>query len=113
LWIGSEYWLEVVNRAHRKVGVALADKWLLPDEAMKAIKECAEYDSAERHSPANFVRFANAVAKREGIYPGTPDIEDADATIMIGRSLLELNDEIVGKLTASLRERVAAHGAEG
>jgi putative nucleotidyltransferase with HDIG domain len=111
-WIGSDFWLEVVNLAHRKVGVALAEKWMLPDEAVKAIEECAEYDSTNRMTPANFVRFANAVAKREGIYPGTTDLEDADAIIMIGRSLLELNDEIVGKLTASLRERVVAQGAE-
>ncbi len=111
-WIGSDYWLEVVNAAHRNVGIALAEKWMLPEEAVKAIEECAEYDSTQRHSPANFVRFANAIAKREGIYPGTPNLEDADAIIMIGRSLLELNDEIVGKLTASLRERVAAQ-AEG
>ncbi|HKA91689.1 MAG TPA: HDOD domain-containing protein [Haliangiales bacterium] len=109
-WIGSDFWLEVVNQAHRRVGIALAEKWMLPDEAVQAIKECSEYDSAHRHSPANFVRFANAVAKREGICPGTPDLEDADAIIMIGRSLLEVNDEIVGKLTASLRERIAAHG---
>jgi putative nucleotidyltransferase with HDIG domain len=111
-WIGSEFWLDVVNLAHRKVGIALAEKWFLPEEAIKAIKECAEYDSGERNSPANFVRFANALAKREGIYPGTADLDDANAIIMIGRSLLELNDDIVAKLTASLRERVAAQGAD-
>src|SRR5262249_36633417 len=90
---GGELWPRVVNQAHRRVGIALAEKWMLPDEAVQAIKECSEYDSAHRHSPANFVRFANAVAKREGIYPATPDLEDADAIIMIGRSLLEVNDE--------------------
>ena len=109
-WIGSEFWLQVVNTAHRKVGVALAEKWMLPDEALKAIRDCAEFDSSARQSPANFVRFANAVAKREGIYAGEIDKDDTEAIIMIGRSLLDINDEILGKLTASLRERVSAQG---
>jgi putative nucleotidyltransferase with HDIG domain len=109
-WIGSEFWLQVVNTAHRKVGVALAEKWLLPDEALKAIRDCAEFDSSARQSPANFVRFANAVAKREGIYAGAVDKDDTEAIIMIGRSLLDINDDILGKLTASLRERVGAQG---
>ncbi len=105
-WIGSEFWLAVVNAAHRKVGVALAERWMLPDEAIKAIRDCADYDSSARQSPANFVRFANAVAKREKIYPGEVDKDDDEAIIMIGRSLLDVTDEILDKVTTGLRERL-------
>src|SRR5262249_58352903 len=66
-WIGSDFWLEVVNQAHRRVGIALAEKWMLPDEAVQGIKGGSEYDSGPRHSPAHFVRLANAAGPRAGI----------------------------------------------
>jgi hypothetical protein len=54
----------------------------------------------------NAVRFANALAKREGLYLGEVDSSDNDALIMIGGSLLGLDSEVVGRLTKSLQGRV-------
>ncbi len=105
-WISSESWVSAVDSIHRQVGVALAQKWALPHEVVAAIRDCSEFDNSDRHAPANYVRFANAVAKREGYHVGAVDNDDVMALIMIGRSLLEVNDEILGKLTATLRERV-------
>ena len=93
-WVESEEWQEAVDRSHRKVGIALAEKWSLPIELVSAIRDCGDYDSANRAAPANFVRFANALAKREGLYPGRWT-RDNDALIMIGRSLLGVDDELL------------------
>jgi putative nucleotidyltransferase with HDIG domain len=106
-WIGSEAWVTVVNKTHRKVGVALAEKWQLPADVVSGIAESGDYDNAARKSPANYVRFSNALAKREGFVVGPIDADEVSALIMIGRSLLDLDDEIIGKLTVSLKERVS------
>lgn len=103
----SDDWLSVISTVHRKVGVLIAAKWQLPEEIVAAIGESAEYDNASRDSLANYVRFANALAKREGIFVGQCDVQDAEAVVMIGRSLLGLNDDIIAKLSDNLKERVA------
>ena len=106
-WIDSGEWLAVIKAAHRKVGVALVDKWQLPPSIGACVKESGEYDKGERHSLANSVCFANALAKKSGIYAGTVDAEDNDAIIMIGRSVIGISDDILRTLTKGLRERVS------
>jgi putative nucleotidyltransferase with HDIG domain len=106
VWVKSDVWLEAVRRTHRTVGVSLAEKWRLPEEIILAIKDCSDYDSVNRKSLANYVRFCNAAVKKVGIYPGPVDVDDAEALVMIGRSLLGLNDEIIGKISSGLAERV-------
>jgi putative nucleotidyltransferase with HDIG domain len=105
-WIGSDAWVQVVNKTHRKVGVALAEKWQLPADVVSGIADSGDYDNAARKSPANYVRFANALAKREGFVVGEVDADEVSALIMIGRSLLDLDDDIINKLTGALKERV-------
>jgi putative nucleotidyltransferase with HDIG domain len=105
-WIGSEEWGAVIARAHRPIGVALAEKWTLPYEVVEVIRDCGDFDNADRLSAVNFVRFANALAKREGIYEGAVDMSDNEALIMIGRSLLSLDDEVVTRITQALGARV-------
>ncbi len=107
-WVKSEEWIQVVNESHRPIGVLLATKWKLPDEVRKTISDCSEYDTSERTSIANVVRFANSVAKREKIYTGPYDAEDVDALIMIGRSLLGIDEEHLDKLAHNLGQRVSS-----
>jgi hypothetical protein len=59
---------------------------------------------------ANFVRFGNALAKREGLYAGKVDMEDNNAMIMIGRSLLSIDDDLISRVTTGLVDRVKARG---
>jgi putative nucleotidyltransferase with HDIG domain len=105
-WIGSGDWLSVVRSVHRKVGVALAEKWQLPQPIVVCIRESGEYDKGERHSLSNSVCFSNALAKKTGIYAGEVDAEDNDAIIMIGRSVIGISDDILRTLTKGLRERM-------
>jgi putative nucleotidyltransferase with HDIG domain len=106
-WIDSGEWLQVIGKVHRTVGVSLADRWQLPSPIVACIRESAEYDKGDRASFANAVCFANALAKKTGIYAGGIDADDNDAIIMIGRSVIGISDDILRTLTKGLRERVA------
>src|SRR5512142_1654311 len=98
-WIDSGEWLAVIKKVHRKVAVALAEKWQLPPPIVVCIKQAGEYDKGERHSLANAVCFSNALAKKAAIYAGEVDAEDNDAIIMIGRSVIGISDDILRTLT--------------
>ncbi len=106
-WIDSGEWLQVIGKVHRKVGVALAERWQLPPAITVCIKESGEYDKGDRASFANAVTFSNALAKKSGVYAGELDADDNDAIIMIGRSVIGISDDILRTLTKGLRERVA------
>jgi putative nucleotidyltransferase with HDIG domain len=106
-WVDSGEWLQVIGRAHRPVGVALAEKWQLPPAIATSIRDAGEFDKSDRQSLANAVCFANALAKKSGIAAGVFDAEDNDAIVMIGRSVIGISDEILRTLTKGLRERVS------
>jgi putative nucleotidyltransferase with HDIG domain len=102
-WIEPNEWLGIVQDVHRPVGVAVAKQWNLSAEICKAIQDCIEYDAIERASASNAVRFANALAKREGVYAGAIDMEQVDTVLMIGRSMLGLDDDAISALSTALR----------
>ena len=104
-WIGVADWVAVVERVHRKVGVALAEKWDLPAPVVSCVRDSSEYDNSDRASPLNLVVLANALAKRERLQVGTVDAQDVEAIIMIGRSLLGVRDELLNKVCAGIRDR--------
>jgi HD-like signal output (HDOD) protein len=90
------------------VGIAVAKRWNMPPQVCKAIEDCVEFDPIERASASNAVRFANALAKREGIYAGPVDAETTETVIMIGRSMLGLDEDAVAALVQALRATSAA-----
>ena len=101
-----EQWSGVVDACHRPVGVALAEKWNLAPAVVAAIRDCNEYDPGDRKGPANIVRFSNALVKKHGLATGAYDAEDVSALIMIGRSMLGLEEEVVGRLAAGMKARL-------
>ncbi len=105
-WIGSTEWLAVVSKTHRRVGIALTEKWGLPTEIGRCIKDCSEYDPSNRSSISNAVCFANALSKQIGIAPDDSDIDDAKALVMIGRSVLGVDDTVINPLSATLQSKL-------
>ena len=105
-WVNAEAWLAGVQKVHRQVGISLAEHWQLPEMVKRTIAESGEYDSTNRHSAVNAVCFANALAKSQGFYAGQCDVDDANALLMIGRSLLGIDEEPVLRLVATLKERI-------
>jgi putative nucleotidyltransferase with HDIG domain len=106
-WMTSDQWMAVVQELHRPVGRALTRKWALPDEVLDAIDRCDDYDSANRVSVGNVARFANAVCKQRGLYTGEFDTGAVDVLVMIGRSLLGLDDDVIEKIMRDLADRAA------
>jgi putative nucleotidyltransferase with HDIG domain len=107
-WVDVGTWLASVQRVHRQVGQAIAEAWKLPAPVCKIIADSSEYDATGRKSAVNAVCFANALAKSQGFYAGPCDLEDANALVMIGRSVLGIDDEPVKALMLGLRDRIKA-----
>ena len=107
-WFKADAWLGAVQGVHRKVGVAIAERWGLPDAVVAAIRDCNDFDSGDRMCAANFVRFANAVAKDKGLCVGPVDLDDARALVMVGRSMLGVEDDVLTRLTNDLAVRAQA-----
>lgn len=105
-WISADQWIEVVDATHREIGVLLAERWNLDPELIEAIRDCSEFNAGYRKSPANVVRFCNALAKTQAIAVGNVDQEDAKALVMIGRSMLDVDEDVVKRLAQGLKERV-------
>jgi putative nucleotidyltransferase with HDIG domain len=105
-WIGCEEWVEVIALSHRAVGTALAEKWQLPSGILACLQQDLDYDNNDRASLVNAVVFANALAKKSGVYVGRFDPEDVDAIVMIGRSLIGVNDDVLKTLMKTLKDRV-------
>jgi putative nucleotidyltransferase with HDIG domain len=102
-------WLKVVGDAHRDVGAALAEHWNLAPAVAQAIAGFDAYDEAAgRGSCTNLVRFANALAKRDGLYVGDVDVDEVVGVVMEGRRILGISEQEEDRLTAGLRERVGA-----
>ena len=108
-WMTETLWQKTVAESHRAVGAAVSAAWRLPREVGEAIQNCDAYDrEAGPHSCANLVRFANTLAKREGIYVGTVSSEEIIAAILQGRAVLGVDESTEAALIATLRDRTAA-----
>lgn len=104
--VNESQWLQLVHGNSEAVGAALARHWELPEEVAGAIEACDDYDPTNRNSVVNIVRFTNALTKKAGIYVGEFDEEHVDTLIMMGRSLLDLEEEVVQGLIDSAAERL-------
>jgi putative nucleotidyltransferase with HDIG domain len=105
LWIDGDTWVGVVDRTHRKVGLSLAKKWQFSEEVQSAVLEFSDFDVANRQSIANAVHFGNALAKQLGICLGEVSAEDNDALVMVGRSLLGIDEDGIARVTADIKTR--------
>jgi HD-like signal output (HDOD) protein len=105
-WISPEAWLQAISDGHRQVGLALAEKWSLPEPIVSCIKDTSEYNAGDRAAATNFVCFANALAKRSGLAVGPYDADDVGALAVIGRSMLGLDEELVARLSGAIGDRV-------
>jgi putative nucleotidyltransferase with HDIG domain len=105
-WIDLGSWTSILEASHRKVGVAVATEWKLPETITAAIHDCSDYDPSDRTSVGNVVRLANAIAKREGYTTGPIDAADIEAMIMVGVSMLGGDTLSVDQLVADLGKRL-------
>jgi HD-like signal output (HDOD) protein len=105
LWIDGEVWVTIVNNLHRKIAIELAQKWQFPEAIQAVMAPFTDYDVGNRLSIWNAVHFSNAVVKQLGIYPGKVVAEDNDALVMVGRSLLGVDDDGLSRVTGDLKAK--------
>ena len=105
-WMPMESWLDLIDGAHRTVGLLVAAKWDMPALVRRGMTDLGEYDPAEPHSMRNFVRLANSLVKKAGIYAGNVSSEDLDAAIATGCQVLSLDLQKVQTLVEGLSDRV-------
>ena len=105
-WFDPAAWLRIISDSHRRIGVALAAKWSLPDSVRNSIRDGGDYDPVEPHSLANAVRFANALAKQAGVYVGPTDDDEIQSQVFVGQALFAIDEERLKYLTTYLKERV-------
>jgi putative nucleotidyltransferase with HDIG domain len=103
-WLGKNAWLDVISECHREVGVALARSWQLQDEVVMAIARSERYPLEGAGTPASVVCFANAIAKREGIYTGEFDHDAVEALIRDGMQLFRVSPEMLTALLGELHD---------
>jgi putative nucleotidyltransferase with HDIG domain len=112
-WMTETLWLKTVAESHRSIGAAVATAWKLPPEVADAIRTCDAYDrEAGPHSCGNLIRFANTLAKREGIYVGDVSSDEIIGSILQGRSVLRVDEGTEIMLLATLRDRTGAVTAD-
>jgi len=87
-WMSELVWERTVLESHRHVGAVIADQWRLPEAVVSAIRDLSAYEPLSGKSCQNVVRYANALAKREGIYLGPVDIDEVEVAVQEGRHFL-------------------------
>lgn len=110
-FINHELWQDVVREVHRPVSVALAEKWSLSSAVCEAITRCDDYDPGNRRSIGNVVRFTDALATQMGMSLISMDPNQLNALVMIGRSLLGLDEDVVLRISSQAKRLVdESHG---
>jgi len=111
-WIDYNTWVDVIHRIHQTVSSTLAKKWGFPSAIQEVIATCHDFDSASRQAVSNVVRFADALALRDGVGISTPDQQNQImAQLMIGRSMLGVDEEVVERLSAMGKQTLSAYNA--
>ena len=108
-WVSHEVWQEVVKSSYRSVEKAISDKWKLPPAARGLLQDGTEYDIGQRDCNANIVRFANALVESGDFKDGFTDPSEASALVMVGKSILSVDDDLLQNLTQNLLSRVDEH----
>jgi HD-like signal output (HDOD) protein len=105
-WMPMDAWLDLIAGAHRTVGLLVAAKWDMPALVRRGMTDLGEYEMSEPHSMRNFVRLANSLVKKAGIYAGNVSSEDLEAAIAAGCQILSLDPQKVQVLIEGLTDRV-------
>lgn len=105
-WMPMDMWLDLIEGAHRTVGLLVAAKWDMPALVRRGMTDLGEYEATEPHSMRNFVRLANTLVKRAGLYAGRPSNENLDETVSEGARILAIDAEKLNTLLAGLEDRV-------
>jgi hypothetical protein len=75
------------------------------EDVLLAIARCERYTTDNPRSPASVVCFANALAKRAGVYPGPVDSVINDGLVREGQHLFKLDEGVIAGFLDELRNQ--------
>lgn len=96
--------LEMIHRVSAPVACAILAPYRVPPAVREILEDPFEYDTSERKSVANCVRMGRYVAVQAGLGLGGEDPARVTASLLIGRSLLDMRDDSVGFLVEAARQ---------
>jgi len=109
--IDLDTWIDIVDKSHREVAVALAAKWQLSPELQHVIASSSDYHDDPTKLATNIVCFANAVAEHAGHTVGPVDTARVETLVADGADRLGLDWRVVYELRTSIDELVASDDA--
>jgi putative nucleotidyltransferase with HDIG domain len=108
-WVNGNVWVASVNGCHREVGAALATRWELPDAVVDTVLNLETWDEDAPVCCRNIVRFAHAVATRDGWAASESfDLAALQRVIAEGRLLLQIDESVEEMAVQGLRARLDA-----
>ncbi|MEO8840351.1 MAG: HDOD domain-containing protein [Kofleriaceae bacterium] len=104
-WLDLAMWERVIGDCHHRAAQMVGKAWKLPATIMVGSE--TDFDLADRHSIANVVRMANALAKHQGFTTGPVDPAALTATINGGALVVGIDMAIVENIAAAAKEASA------
>lgn len=91
-WLDMPLWDRVIRDCHPRAAALVGVAWKLPPALMV---DTQGWDAADRHSLANLVRMANAMAKRVGFVTGPVDETELENIVSAGTTLVGIDPKIL------------------
>ncbi len=92
-WLDMPLWDRVIRDCHHSAAQLVGVAWKLPPALMVGREK--DFDPADRHSLANVVRIANALAKKAGFVTGPVDEGELDLIVASGTTLVGIAPKIL------------------
>ncbi|MBI4511825.1 MAG: HDOD domain-containing protein [Deltaproteobacteria bacterium] len=106
LHIDKQDYMEAIRLLGARVGAMLVSQWELAPDLEGLIRESRYFNVTARVSVGNLVCFANAMTKKMGLSFGDQRHQEVQATVIVGRSILGLDEEVVERVCVGLDQRV-------
>ncbi|MCG5054781.1 MAG: protein kinase [Myxococcales bacterium] len=106
-WMTEELWLRVIAATCRRVTVAVARSWRLPEGVASLLETLGNKPMQDERAAGVILRLSLAFAGREGFYLRQADLFNNAQEIEEGKALLNLDDRMEQKVLHQVRERVA------
>jgi putative nucleotidyltransferase with HDIG domain len=101
-WLDTAMWDRVIADCHHQAADMVGKAWKLPPSLM--VGRELDFDIGDRHSLANVVRMANAIAKQEGFTTGPVDLDELAATVAGGAMIVGIDPKIIEKIAVTVHE---------
>lgn len=101
-WLDLTIWNRVIGDIHPRAAQLVGKAWKLPPTILLGREQ--EFDYGERHSLANVVKTANALAKQVGFTTGPVDAAQLSGIIQSGSTIVGIDPSIVEKIAYAVRD---------